>query len=546
MKRFLILWCLLAAGTLYAQRGEFTLKIVDSKTKEPLDCRVEVRNERGVSQRVEKLPFLYDHLAVPGRVEMAFPLGTYPMVVERGLEYLPRTGHFVLNRSAKDEKTETLHRFIDLSRQGWWSADLEVLRKKSDIEALMKADDVHFVPLLGPKKQGTEAIPEVWFDGDRVYTTGNYRLTHPDCGVSLLNLPAGTDWTGLKLEEQSTPIPFLYLLRKKDASMWLDVTNSESWDLPLLVSLGMVDSMRILGKEITRSQVLPPDFDWTSVPPRKSSGKLNAKKRVKKKEGGKTPSEVLAGETMRYRGDLGYQRWTEDVYFHLLNVGLRIPPSAGSGSGLSPNPVGSNRVYAFVDRSEYLANADVSGLKEKGGNAGFNTAMWWDALRSGAAVVTNGPLLVPRVDGCLPGFFFEFTEAETPIKLEIGLTLSTRSSIQYIEILVNGKVQQSIRFQDYAETGKLPPITLEESGWFLLRVVTDVSGTYCCGMTAPFYVQIGDQPNPQAKESATFFLNWEKARIRMLKKSGAFEGETGAQRLQFHEHALKYWLRKSR
>ena len=36
--------------------------------------------------------------------------------------------------------------------------------------------------------------------------------------------------------------------------------------------------------------------------------------------------------------------WTQDIYYALLNCGLRIPPSAGSASGVLPNPVGYNRV----------------------------------------------------------------------------------------------------------------------------------------------------------------------------------------------------------
>src|SRR3712207_9493398 len=35
--------------------------------------------------------------------------------------------------------------------------------------------------------------------------------------------------------------------------------------------------------------------------------------------------------------------WTQEIYYHLLNAGLRLPPSAGSASGVLPNPVGYNR-----------------------------------------------------------------------------------------------------------------------------------------------------------------------------------------------------------
>ena len=58
------------------------------------------------------------------------------------------------------------------------------------------------------------------------------------------------------------------------------------------------------------------------------------------------------------------------------NAACAIPPSAGSGSGEAPNPVGYDRVYVHVD-------GELSYEK------------WWQAFRAGRVVVTNGPLLKP-------------------------------------------------------------------------------------------------------------------------------------------------------
>ncbi|HAK94366.1 MAG TPA: hypothetical protein DCM87_05035 [Planctomycetes bacterium] len=53
------------------------------------------------------------------------------------------------------------------------------------------------------------------------------------------------------------------------------------------------------------------------------------------------------------------------------------PPSAGSASGVLPNPVGYNRVYVHVDGE-------------------LTYAKWWEGLQAGRAFVTNGPLLRVR------------------------------------------------------------------------------------------------------------------------------------------------------
>ena len=77
---------------------------------------------------------------------------------------------------------------------------------------------------------------------------------------------------------------------------------------------------------------------------------------------------------------------------------------------------------------------------------------------------------------------------------EIGLTLSTREPITYMEIIKDGKVEHEIRFDQYAKSGKLPKLKFDRSGWFLVRAVTDLPNTYRFAMTAPYYVQVGYRP----------------------------------------------------
>src|SRR6185503_5613712 len=102
-----------------------------------------------------------------------------------------------------------------------------------------------------------------------------------------------------------------------------------------------------------------------------------------------------------YPSPLGNGRWTQDIYFHLLNSGLRVPPSAGSASGVLPNPVGYNRVYVHTgERLDYEA--------------------WWQGLKTARSFVTNGPLLLVRADDKLPGEVFEW-KAPQKIKLHVQL-----------------------------------------------------------------------------------------------------------------------------
>lgn len=45
---------------------------------------------------------------------------------------------------------------------------------------------------------------------------------------------------------------------------------------------------------------------------------------------------------------LGKGCWMQEIYYHVLNCCLRLPPSAGSTPGVLPNPVGDNCVYVHV------------------------------------------------------------------------------------------------------------------------------------------------------------------------------------------------------
>ena len=199
----------------------------------------------------------------------------------------------------------------------------------------------------------------------------------------------------------------------------------------------------------------------------------------------------------QFRGRWGNGLWSQAIYYHVLEAGFRIPPSAGSASGVLPNPVGYNRVYVHVGDE-------------------FSYDHWWRAFAQGRVVVTNGPLLRPLVGGKLPGHVFR-AEAGQAITLDVVLSLSTRDPISYVEIIKNGQVEHSIRVADWARSGTLPAVRFTKSGWLLVRAVTDVEETYRFASTGPYYVEIGNQPRI-SRRSVQFFLDWLDQRTAKLKQ----------------------------
>ena len=76
-----------------------------------------------------------------------------------------------------------------------------------------------------------------------------------------------------------------------------------------------------------------------------------------------------------------------------------------------------------------------------------------------------------------------------------------------------------------------------ESGWFLIRAVTDVPYTYRFATTAPYYVEIGYEKRI-SKSAAQFFLDWVDERMAQIKLDDPKEREAV---LSYHRQAREFW-----
>jgi hypothetical protein len=207
-----------------------------------------------------------------------------------------------------------------------------------------------------------------------------------------------------------------------------------------------------------------------------------------------------------YPGVNGNGRWSEAIYYQVLNCGLRIPPVAGSGSGTNDNPVGTNRVYVHCG-SEYSDNS------------------WWEGLKAGRVFVTNGPLLRPMVEGEPPGFVFHLDGGKS-LSLEVGLNLATRVPVDYLQIIKNGSVFAEIRLADWKDKkGHLPPVEFDDSGWFLVRAVTNNRQMYQLASSGPYYVEQAGRPRV-SRRSVQFFLDWIDAAEAQIRESSKYDAAT--------------------
>lgn len=460
---------------------------------EPIPCRVHMKDAAGKPQRADKLPFWNDHFVCPGKVSIDLPPGKYTVEIERGPEFESYADSFTLVSGAEKILTVVLKRLADLKAEGWWSGELHIHRPLSDIELLMQAEDLHVAPVITWwnnrnewAKKAPPADPIVKFDGDRYYHVLAGEDEREGGALLYFHLRQPLAITGAGREYPS-PMKFVQEARR-NKGVWIDAEKPFWWDVPAWVASGQIDSIGIANNHMCRDRMYENEA-W-------------GKPRIEE----------------RLPAPLGNGHWSQEIYYHLLNCGLRIPPSAGSASGVLPNQVGYNRVYVHVGKE-------------------LTWEKWWEGLRAGRSFVTNGPLLRVKANGELPGRVFTAAKGKE-LAIEIKAELTTRDKIRFLEVIRDGQVERKVAVDDVNRTGTLGIARFTESGWFLVRAIADNPKTFRFASTAPYYVEVGETKHRICKSSAKFFLDWATARSRRVKLD---DPDQRREVLKYHETAKEFW-----
>jgi hypothetical protein len=497
-----LLWAAIASLAVLARAvaGDIQLRIVEDGSGKPVACRVHLKDAAGKPVQAGKMPFFRDHFTCDGEVQLTLPAGEYSFEIEKGPEWDAKAGSFTVHEGKREEISVTLKRYRVLAAQGWWSADLHVHRPVEDIELLMRAEGIHVAPVitwwnnrnLWDQRQPPEQ-PLVKFDYHRYYHVMAGEDEREGGALLYFGLNRPLAITGSSREYPS-PMKFLTEARTHER-VWVDIEKPFWWDVPIWLASGQVDSIGIANNHMCRSQMYESEA-WGK--PRDAD---------------------------RLPAPLGNGFWTQEIYYHILNCGLRVPPSAGSASGVLPNPVGYNRVYVH----DFVNNE----------GAELQYDRFWDALRAGQSFVTNGPLLLAKADGKYPGHVFSGTAGkEIELRLRVDDMLSLRDEAGRIEIIKNGRVERTVPFQEFSFRGSLGNLTFQSSGWFLVRVIADNPKTFRFASTAPWYVEIGEEKRRVSKASAQFFLDWVDERANRVKLD---DPEQRREVLEHHSMARKFW-----
>jgi len=450
------------------KQGTVEFIITDKLTGREKSCRLYVYNDKGQPQYDEDCPSCFGHFICQGQTQLRLPEGNYTYQAEVGKEFHTVTGTIhVSNKQTVIKKIE-LVRFADITSQGWYAGDLHNHTSIDVTQMLMKAENIHitYVPWWwinhsfgkGSEKSLFEYKPLIQFNGNRFLYTRAGEDERRDATLMFFGMPEDmeigyTSWT------YPPPVHFAETFGKID-NVWVHLDHMFWWDTPALLASGELDSIEVLNNNFTREH----DND--------------------------TEAWGKPRDMQKYPHPSGNAVYQQDVYFHMLNCGFRIPPAAGSAACVGGEPFGYNRVYV-----------KVSGK--------LTWTKWWENLRAGKCFITNGPLLRVKANGKYPGHVFKAGKNGT-IKLKFNIDLDSRDQVSEVQIINNGKIVRSIPYSNWPKNGKIGPIKCAKSGWIVVRALTKDTNTYRFAMTAPYYIEIGDSPKHISKASVEFFLDWAR------------------------------------
>jgi hypothetical protein len=465
----------------------------------PLPCRVHLIDQHDNAQIAEGQPFWHDHFVTSGRVTASLSPGSYKYAIERGPEYRREAGQQEIAAGESRKLDVKLERIADLRATGWYCGDLHVHRPLAEIEQLMRAEDLDFATVItwwnNRNLWKSKVLPEQvnrQFDSHRIYTVMAGEDEREGGALLYFGLKSPLN---VETDEREVPTPMQFVgeARLRNPDVWIDIEKPFWWDVPVWLASGQMNSIGVANNHMCRSQMYANEA-W---------GKPRDSKRLP--------------------APLGNGYWTQEIYYHMLNTGLRLPPSAGSASGVLPNPVGYNRVYVHLDEP-------------------FTADAWFRGLSRGRCFVTNGPLLLVTADSELPGGRIQLQPGERR-RVRLDIQLTSQDPIRELALIKNGTTVHTIQCSDELTHRHTFEVTVEGPSWFLVRAIADVENTFRFAATAPWYVEIPGSQHHISRTSAQFFLDWVDERIQRVKANVEDESKL-AQVLTWHEAARTFWTER--
>ena len=197
-----------------------------------------------------------------------------------------------------------------------------------------------------------------------------------------------------------------------------------------------------------------------------------------------------------------------DIWYLLLNCGIRLPASTGSDWFVCSN----NRVYV-----------QTSGE--------FTYDGWVQNLQAGRTFITNGPALFLTVDGRIPGATLASPQGSRR-KLSGQISWLSHYPLNRVELVHNGEVVQAKECPGGERSGEWQfDVLVEGDGWLAARASGSARDSFNHAVyahTSPIYIGTG-RPAGTAPKSAAFFVRSLDDSLHSIKRSGRFTADSQRQ-----------------
>lgn len=403
-------------------------------------------------------PYYQGHFTCPGRASLTLAPGRYLLVVEKGLEF--ERLEVPLDLAGDSTVVAVPERWAHAAAEQLWSADFHIHRPIDDAGALLLAEDLNlgvFITTWNDRtrweREDPPADPVVRADATHVATVLNAEDERGGGAWMLHNLRRPLTLGSL---DSWYPQGKVFVDEATAQGAWFDCEKPVWWEVPVMAALAPFDSLGVLNNHYVQYG-------------------MNAN------EAWGRPRDRA-----RHPGAQGFSDYALSLYYRYLNLGHRLPASAGSASGVLPAPPGYNRVYVHIPE-------------------GFSVPAYYENLRAGRSFVTNGPLLRFTVDDHPPGDTVR-VDATRPVRLMA--TASAREPIDRIEIIANGHVVRQ-------ESGGRLEAELDVPGtsWLAARCYLSTGESETTGATvrlahsSPVYLSGANQRWDAAPDRA-YFAAW--------------------------------------
>jgi hypothetical protein len=381
------------------------------------------------------------HSIVEASATAELPPGRYTVRAEKGAEYRSVEKRVELPAQVDLD----IPRFYNMNQRGWYSGDLHIHRSAADMPLLIRAEDLNVGPAImrhvgGPHKE-TREFPKtnlVVVDSTHVVSLQNQEVERLRTGhgaVLFLNTPEPVHANMTDL----SPLDVEFCRWAKKQGGFVDGEKPIWKNVPVNVAFGMLDTIGVVNNHFHPHDV-----------------------QIRAEEYGSMERDRPVYNTIA-----GFAQWMMDLYYSFLNCGFRIPVSAGSASGVMASWPGYERVYVHLDGP-------------------FSYQGWFEGLKAGRGIATNGPLLEVFVNGKPPGAEFAWKRPKS-MRARIVIDVHSQAELDRVEIVFNGEVLRSFPGHNKSEFKTALDLAITQPGWLAVRCFEPVTSTIRYAHTSPFY-----------------------------------------------------------